>query len=86
MKYQVGKYIRLSEQDGDNRESESVENQRDLLNNFIEKDENLENVCEYVDDGFTGANFDRPGFKKLMEDIESRKNKLYNYKRFITIW
>lgn len=51
--YQVGIYIRLSKEDGDDGESESVENQRDLIKNFIEEHEDLEFVEEYVDDGFT---------------------------------
>ena len=48
--YQVGIYIRLSREDGDDGESESVENQRDLITNFIEEHEDLELVEEYVDD------------------------------------
>lgn len=48
--YQVGIYIRLSKEDGDDGESESVENQRDLIKNFIEEHEDLEFVEEYVDD------------------------------------
>lgn len=72
-KYKVAKYMRLSEQDGDKKESESIENQRDLIDNFIEKNEDLEIVGEYVDDGYTGANFDRPKFKQMIEDIENGK-------------
>lgn len=48
--YQVGIYIRLSREDGDDRESESVENQRDIINNFIETQKDLEFLDEYVDD------------------------------------
>lgn len=69
-KYKVAKYIRLSDEDRDKKESESVENQRDLINNFIEKHEDLEDVEEYVDDGYTGGNYDRPSFKKMITDIE----------------
>ena len=72
-KYQVGVYIRLSREDGDDRESESVENQRDIINKFIEEREELEFIDEYVDDGFTGTNFDRPSFKKMKADIENGK-------------
>lgn len=67
--YQTGVYIRLSREDGDDRESESVENQRDIIMNFINSNEDLEFVNEYVDDGYTGTNFDRPSFKRLIEDI-----------------
>lgn len=52
-KYRVGIYIRLSREDGDDRESESVENQRDIIKKFIEDNEDLEFIEEYVDDGFT---------------------------------
>lgn len=68
--YKVGVYIRLSREDGDDRESESVENQRDIINKFIEEQNDLEFIDEYVDDGYTGTNFDRPSFKRLIEDIE----------------
>lgn len=68
--YKVGMYIRLSREDGDDKESESVENQRDIITNFIESKEDLELVDEYVDDGYTGTNFDRPGFKRLKEDVD----------------
>lgn len=71
--YQVGIYIRLSREDGDDGESESVENQRDLLTNFINSQEDLELAQEYVDDGYTGTNFERPGFKKMIEDIEKNR-------------
>lgn len=71
--YQVGIYIRLSREDGDDGESESVENQRDLITNFIDGHEDLELVEEYVDDGYTGTNFDRPDFKRMIEDVNKRK-------------
>ena len=72
-KYKVAKYIRLSDEDRDKAESESVENQRDLINNFIAKNIELEEVGEYVDDGYTGGNFDRPKFKQIIKDIEDGK-------------
>ena len=49
--YKVAKYMRLSRDDGDDRESESIENQRDILDRYIEEHSGLENVGEYVDDG-----------------------------------
>ena len=69
----VAKYIRLSREDGDDRESESVENQRLQVDRYIREHERLIDVGEYVDDGYTGTNFDRPGFKKMLEDIEDGK-------------
>ena len=69
----VGKYIRLSREDGDDRESESVENQRDIIDNYILEHEELIDAGEYVDDGYTGTNFNRPGFQKMLQDINEDK-------------
>lgn len=71
--YKVAKYMRLSRDDGDDRESESIENQRDIIDNYIQAKDDLEIVQEYVDDGFTGTNFNRPGFQKMLKDIEEGK-------------
>ncbi len=71
--YKVAKYMRLSRDDGDDRESESIENQRDLIDNYIQEHEELEIVKEYADDGFTGTNFNRPGFQEMLQDIEQGK-------------
>ena len=69
--YRAAKYIRLSRDDGDNRESESVENQRDIIESYISCHNELIDCGEYVDDGFTGTNFNRPGFKSMLSDIEN---------------
>lgn len=72
--YKTALYIRLSREDGDNMESESIKNQRDLLQMFLEQtEEKLLFVEEYVDDGFTGSNFNRPAWQKLLTDIDSGK-------------
>lgn len=72
--YNTALYIRLSREDGDNMESESIKNQRDLLQMFLEQTkENLVYIDEYVDDGYTGSNFDRPSWKRLMTDIDNGK-------------
>lgn len=63
-------YIRLSREDGDDLESESVINQKALLHEYLKRNR-LSFVDEYIDDGYSGGNFNRPGFKKLIEDIES---------------
>ena len=70
---EIAKYIRLSRDDGDDRESESVENQRDIIDNYILGHEELFDAGEYVDDGFTGTNFNRPGFQRMLKDIEDGK-------------
>lgn len=72
--FNVALYIRLSREDGDNMESESIINQRDLLHLFLENaKEKLHYIDEYIDDGFTGSNFDRPSWERLMVDIDSGK-------------
>ena len=69
--FKVGIYIRLSRDDG-NIESDSIVSQRSLLNQYI-KENNYNLADEYVDDGFTGTNFERPSFKRMINDIESGK-------------
>ena len=71
--YNVGIYIRLSREDDDkNYESESITNQKSLLLQYA-KENNLRVYDIYIDDGYSGTNFDRPGFKRLISDIESKK-------------
>lgn len=69
--FRVGLYMRLSREDGDKEESSSVTNQREMLKRYVSEQENFFIVKEYVDDGYTGTNFDRPGFKQMIEDIEA---------------
>lgn len=68
----VGLYIRLSRDDLRAGESMSVENQRIFLNAYV-KEQGWSNVTEYVDDGYTGVNFDRPSFRRMMEDVKKQK-------------
>ena len=71
--YNVGIYIRLSREDDDKTlESESITNQKSLLLQYV-KENNLRPYDIYVDDGYTGTNFDRPEFKRLINDIELKK-------------
>lgn len=71
--YNVGVYTRLSREDGDNEASESIINQRNFIHDFIKSNDDLNFINEYVDDGYSGSNFDRPGWKKLLEDIKDKK-------------
>lgn len=68
----VAMYIRLSREDLRLGESLSVENQRLLLSNYAEE-QGWRNVTEYVDDGYSGVNFDRPSFKRMMDDVHDGK-------------
>ncbi len=69
--FNVGLYIRLSRDDG-NIESDSIVSQRSLLNQYVIEN-NYNVIDEYVDDGFTGTNFERPAFKRMIKDIEIGK-------------
>ena len=69
-RWNVALYIRLSVQDGDKEESNSIVNQKELLNMFLEKEKELTFYNYYIDDGFTGTTIERPAFKKMMEDVE----------------
>lgn len=64
-------YIRLSREDGDKQESESIGNQRNILQRYV-KENNLNFIREYVDDGVSGTTFDRPGFCEMLQDIENQ--------------
>lgn len=72
--WSVALYIRLSQEDEDNgiekTESNSITSQKALLNEFIEEHNDLVVYDNYVDDGYTGTDFDRPGFQRLLEDIK----------------
>ena len=65
----AGLYTRLSRDDGTDSESNSIANQKRLLSQKA-KELGFTNVKFYVDDGYTGTNFNRPGFQELLDDIE----------------
>ena len=65
----VGLYLRLSRDDGDTDESMSITNQRDFLQKYVAgRGWQVTNI--YIDDGYTGTNFQRPDFQRLLKDIE----------------
>ena len=71
IKYKAIKYIRLSNADENgNHESDSVGNQRKLIDEYLSKHSEIEVIGEKVDDGWSGILFDRPSFKEMMEEIE----------------
>ena len=63
-KYKATAYIRLSYTDDHSSESDSVSNQRKLIENFVERNPDIEVVSEKIDDGYSGIIFDRPAFKE----------------------
>ena len=55
--------------DDHSSESDSVSNQRKLIENFVEHNPDIEVVSEKIDDGYSGIIFDRPAFKEMMQDV-----------------
>lgn len=69
--WQTAIYCRLSREDGDRPESDSIGNQRKLLTEYVEEHPELTAYDCYIDDGYTGTNFDRPAFGRMLRDIEA---------------
>jgi tnpX site-specific recombinase len=65
-------YLRLSKEDGERAESNSISNQREIINMYASKN-NINVAKEYVDDGYSGTSFDRPAFKEMMKDAYDKK-------------
>ena len=72
MDYHVALYIRLSKEDENEGPSESVTNQKSLLDEFVQQ-HRLSVYDTYIDDGWSGTSFDRPAFQKMVADIEAKK-------------
>ncbi len=73
--YHAAIYVRLSKEDGDvasaaKAESNSISNQKNLIKDFLKDKDDIIVVSERVDDGYSGSNFERPGFQMMMEDIK----------------
>jgi DNA invertase Pin-like site-specific DNA recombinase len=79
MSTNIAFYLRLSMSDGDlgknNKvESNSIENQRMILQSYVDaNDELVDGIVEYIDDGYSGTNFNRPSFKRMIEDAKKGK-------------
>nr|WP_300797779.1 recombinase family protein [uncultured Acetatifactor sp.] len=71
--YQADLYIRLSKEDGDKAESNSISNQRDLIYSFLKEKDDIQVYEEKVDDGYSGVGFDRPAFISMLEDVKQGK-------------
>ena len=71
--WNVGAYTRLSRDDGDKVESESIGSQKEIIRDFIQNKKDMVIIKEYVDDGYSGVSFERPGFKQMMEDVKAKK-------------
>ena len=72
-KWLFGVYSRRSFDDGENSESYTIKNQKALIESYLENKTNIVIGDYYVDDGYTGTNFDRPGFKRMLQDVVNGK-------------
>lgn len=79
MIYEAADYLRLSKEDGDfslssdKLESNSISSQRAIIQKFVAQHPDIKLVDEFCDDGYTGTNFDRPDFQKMMEAVKAGK-------------
>ncbi len=71
--FSAGLYIRLSREDGDKPESESVSSQRAILERFVSDHPDILPYDSYIDDGWSGTDFDRPDFRRMLDDIRAKK-------------
>lgn len=71
--WQTALYVRLSREDGDKAESESIRSQKDYLQDYLSYHQDLIAYKIYVDDGWSGTNFQRPQFSAMIEDIQEEK-------------
>lgn len=70
--YRAALYCRLSRDDGNVQESSSIQTQKEMLSRYA-RENGIKDTAFYVDDGYSGTNFDRPDFKRMIADIESGK-------------
>ena len=71
--YSAGLYIRLSREDGDKIESESISSQKAILERFVAETPSVCLYDLYNDDGFSGTDFERPAFQRMLADVTARK-------------
>lgn len=66
-------YVRLSKEDGDKIESDSITSQKDILSEYVNHKDDIKISDFYIDDGWSGASFERPEFSRMMSDIYAKK-------------
>lgn len=69
--YHAAIYVRLSKEDGDKEESDSIVNQKDFIKNYLLDKPDILICMECIDDGYSGVHFERPNFKRMMQAAES---------------
>jgi len=73
VQWKAAGYLRISREDGDKEESDSIGSQKDITHEYVDLNDDIVFVDEYVDDGWSGTNFTRPDFERMMADIKSGK-------------
>ena len=74
MTYKVAAYLRLSKEEYSNeKESNSITNQKIIIDNYLKEHREYKLIDYYIDDGYSGTNFDRPEFQRMLEDIKNKK-------------
>ena len=82
-RYHTALYLRLSREDGDKTESDSIANQRTLLEAYAADHPELCIVDEFVDDGYSGSNFERPTFQRR---TGAGDYQLHSGEGFVPLW
>lgn len=72
-KFKTCLYLRLSKEDDKNGESESISNQKLMLLNFLDNNQDLKLVSIKIDDGYSGSDFNRPAFQEMIQDLKDKK-------------
>ena len=81
MTYKVAVYLRLSKEEYSNeKESNSIANQKLIIDNYLKEHREYKLVDYYIDDGYSGTNFDRPEFQRMLEDIKNKLIEIINEK------
>lgn len=72
--FKVAAYLRLSKEEfGNEKESNSITNQKLIIDNYLKEHKEYKLIDYYVDDGYSGTDFDRPEFQRMLEDIKNKK-------------
>ena len=71
--YKVAGYVRLSKEDKIKDESNSITNQKSIIKSYIKNNSEFEFIDFYIDEGYSGTTFDRPNFKRMINDITENK-------------
>ena len=71
--YNVGIYVRLSVFDDNKKDNDTIENQKNIILDYLKDKEEFKIISIYEDTNFTGTNFNRSGFERLLEDVRKEK-------------